>query len=174
MGPLKLVYLVRSLWKPSWRTIAGLESCVDCLPNQAQKHSLQALSTVVMELMQTYGKDDGVVGVDDLDRWSVDSDAFGFLSTVSSTVSVEALKQVSRFPAKSLYQGPLNTDLILWNSTRSSANRIDIAVSLFAWLGALQSLRELSILLRPETLFWGYSMVFSYLFFLRHRLSLSV
>lgn len=58
----------------------------------------------MMELMQTYGKDDGVVGVDDLDRWSVDSDAFGFLSTVSSTVSIEALKQVSRFPAKSLYQ----------------------------------------------------------------------
>ena len=33
----------------------------------------------MMELMQTYNKNDGVVGVDDLVRWPVDSDAFGFL-----------------------------------------------------------------------------------------------
>ena len=49
----------------------------------------------MMELMQTYDKHDGVVGVDDLERWPVDSDAFGFLSTVSSTASIEALEQVS-------------------------------------------------------------------------------
>ena len=46
-----------------------------------------------MEFMQTYDKNDGVVGVDDLDRWPVDSDA----STVSSTLSIEALKQMSQF-----------------------------------------------------------------------------
>ena len=51
----------------------------------------------MMELMQTYDKNDGVIGVDDLDHWPVDSDAFGFLSTVSSTVSIDVLEQVSQF-----------------------------------------------------------------------------
>ena len=92
-----------------------------------------------MELMQTYDKNDGVVGVDDLDRWPVDSDAFEFLSTVSSTVAIEALKQVSQFSVKSSYPGSLSTDLLLWNSIRSSINQIDIAVSLCAWLDGLQS-----------------------------------
>lgn len=39
-------------------------------------------------------KDDGVVGVDDVDRWPVDSDAFGFLSALSTTKSIESLKEV--------------------------------------------------------------------------------
>ena len=56
---------------------------------------MQALSTtIMMELMQSFDKND-LVRVDDLDRWPVDSDAFGFLSTVSSTASIEALEQVS-------------------------------------------------------------------------------
>lgn len=38
--------------------------------------------------------------------------SFRFLSTVSSAVSIEALKQVSRFPTKSLYPGSLNTVFI--------------------------------------------------------------
>lgn len=49
-----------------------------------------------MELMQKYEKDDGMVGVDDLDRWPVDSNAFGFLLATSTTESLEGLKQVSR------------------------------------------------------------------------------
>lgn len=32
-----------------------------------------------MGLVQTYDNDDRVVGVHDLDRWPVGSDAFGFL-----------------------------------------------------------------------------------------------
>ena len=98
-----------------------------------------------MELMQTYDKNDGVLGVDDLDRWPVDSDAFEFLSTVSSTVAIEALKQVSQFSVKSPYPGSLNTDLTPWNSIHSSINQIDIAVSSCAWLDALQSPRGPSI-----------------------------
>lgn len=49
-----------------------------------------------MVLMQKYEKVDGVVGVDDLDRWPIDSDAFGFLSATSSTGSIEVLKQVGQ------------------------------------------------------------------------------
>jgi hypothetical protein len=49
-----------------------------------------------MELMQKYTKDDGMVGVDDLTRWPVESDAFGFLSAISTTKSITALRKVSR------------------------------------------------------------------------------
>ena len=45
--------------------------------------------------METRDKNDGAVGVDNLDHWPVDSDSFEFLSTVSSPVAIEALKQVS-------------------------------------------------------------------------------
>ena len=99
----------------------------------------------MMELMQTYDKNDGVVGVDDLDRWPVDSDAFGFLSTVSSTVSIEVLEQVRQFSAGFSFLGSLGTVLTTLNSTHSSANRIDIVVSLCAWLDAPQSPRGPSI-----------------------------
>lgn len=100
----------------------------------------------MMELMQTYDKIDGVVGVDDLDRWPVDSDAFGFLFTLSSTMSIEALKQVRQFSVEFSYLCSVGTELIPLNSIHSSANRIDIVVSLCAWLDALQSPRGPSIL----------------------------
>lgn len=48
-----------------------------------------------MELMQKYVKDDGMVGIDDVSRWPVDSDAFAFLSAISATESIESLKQVT-------------------------------------------------------------------------------
>lgn len=83
----------------------------------------------MMELMKTYDKNDGVVGVDDLDCWPVDSDTFGFLSRVSSTMSIEALKQVSQFLVEFSYLGSLGTELIPLNSIHSSANRIDCTVS---------------------------------------------
>lgn len=144
---------------PADGNIAGLESCVDCLPDQVQALSMRPLSSIMMELMQTYDKNDGVVGVDDLDRWPVDSDAFGFLSTASSTVTIEALKQVSQFSVRSSCS--LSTDLSLWNSTRSSISQIDIAVSLCAWLDALQSLRGHSILSKLEV-FDGNMLLFPF------------
>lgn len=74
--------------------VAGLELCVDNKPSQSQGLSIKAVATITMELMQKYEKGDGVVGVEDLDRWPIDSDAFGFLATTSSTRSIEVLKQV--------------------------------------------------------------------------------
>lgn len=48
-----------------------------------------------MQLMQKYDKADGTIGVDDLQRWPMDSAAKGFLSASGSAVSLEVLKQVS-------------------------------------------------------------------------------
>lgn len=47
-----------------------------------------------MCLMQKYEKGNGIIGVDDLERWPVGSNAFEFLSAASSTTSVERLKNV--------------------------------------------------------------------------------
>lgn len=66
-----------------------------------------------MELMQKYVKDDGMVGVDDVDRWPVDSDAFGFLSAISTTESIETLKQVSVPYASGLKVEGYETDGLL-------------------------------------------------------------
>lgn len=48
-----------------------------------------------MELMQKYPKDDGAVGVEDLDRWPCNSNAVGFLSETTSVTSVGELMKVS-------------------------------------------------------------------------------
>jgi hypothetical protein len=44
--------------------------------------------------MQKYEKDKGIIGVDDLERWPVGSDAFEFLSATSSISSLKDLKEV--------------------------------------------------------------------------------
>lgn len=50
-----------------------------------------------MELMQKYEKDFGMIGVDDLDRWPLESDAVQFLSATASALTVEELKKVGAF-----------------------------------------------------------------------------
>ena len=47
-----------------------------------------------MELMQKYCKEDGVIGVEDLDRWPFSSNAVAFLSDTTSALSAKELKQV--------------------------------------------------------------------------------
>jgi hypothetical protein len=56
------------------------------------------LASITMEIMQKYVKDDGMVGVDDVERWPVDSDAFNFLSALSTAKSIEFLKEVPKLP----------------------------------------------------------------------------
>jgi hypothetical protein len=51
--------------------------------------------------MQKYIKDDGAVGVQNLDRWPSDSNAVGFLSMTTSTTSVNGLMKV-RLTSRSL------------------------------------------------------------------------
>ncbi|KAJ0418425.1 hypothetical protein BJY00DRAFT_302817 [Aspergillus carlsbadensis] len=47
----------------------------------------------MMELMQKYVKDDGVVGLDNLDCWQSSSAAIKFLSVMTSASSLEELKK---------------------------------------------------------------------------------
>ena len=43
----------------------------------------------MMELMQKYVKEDGVVGIEDLDRWPSDSAVVDFLSATTSASSAK-------------------------------------------------------------------------------------
>jgi hypothetical protein len=53
----------------------------------------------MMELMQKYVKDDGAVGIDDLERWQACPAAIEFLSAITSASSFEELKNVCDPPS---------------------------------------------------------------------------
>ncbi len=57
---------------------------------------VEALGRIMMELMQKYTKEDGAVGIEDLERWPSDCDAVEFLSLTTSAASVHELREVSR------------------------------------------------------------------------------
>jgi hypothetical protein len=48
-----------------------------------------------MRLMQKNGKDQGVVSVNDLERWPIDSAAIEFLSATETAESIRSLRNVS-------------------------------------------------------------------------------
>jgi hypothetical protein len=50
-----------------------------------------------MELIQKYIKEDRAIGVDNLDRWPLNSDALGFLSATTSAASTAELLKVCYF-----------------------------------------------------------------------------
>jgi hypothetical protein len=78
----------------TWNT-ASQECCREFgSSNVASLQDVRALGYIVMELMQKYIKDDGAVGVENLDRWLSDSNAVGFLSMTTSTTSVNGLMKV--------------------------------------------------------------------------------
>lgn len=83
--------------------------CVECSPGQAQTVYIKKLGSIAMEIMQKYVKGDGMVGVDDLGRWPIDSDSFGFLLALSTTKSIESLKEVisHQVPRRLTYYLPL-------------------------------------------------------------------
>ncbi|EAS27242.3 uncharacterized protein CIMG_12566 [Coccidioides immitis RS] len=74
----------------------GLESCMELTRGQPQSRSIRALANIMMELMQKYDKDGGLVGVDDLERWPLNSDAVEFLVAVRA--SSRCRKKRSRLP----------------------------------------------------------------------------
>ena len=49
-----------------------------------------------MELMQKYAKADGVIGIENLDRWPSDSAAVEFLSATTSASSAKELMKVGQ------------------------------------------------------------------------------
>lgn len=55
-----------------------------------------------MRLMQKCDKDEGVVGVNDLERWLIDSAAMGFLSATETAGTIKSLRNVSS-PSKLSY-----------------------------------------------------------------------
>ncbi|EDN08844.1 hypothetical protein I7I51_00501 [Histoplasma capsulatum] len=65
--------------------IARLESCQPRPPNLPREREIKALGVVVMELMDKDAKEEGAIGVSDLQRWPTGSDAVGFLSATTST-----------------------------------------------------------------------------------------
>ena len=74
-------------------SIAGQECCG--VPDGSNPCDVRAVGYITMELMQKYAKDDGAVGIENLNRWPMDSDAVKFLSTTTSAGSVEDLREVS-------------------------------------------------------------------------------
>lgn len=57
--------------------------------------NIQDLGYIMMELMQGYAKEGPHVGLDDPDRWSVDT--VNFLSATTSATSVDELKKACLF-----------------------------------------------------------------------------
>ncbi|KAK9847395.1 hypothetical protein MYU51_019503 [Penicillium brevicompactum] len=72
--------------------IASLDHCIDCTPKQSEAAYIAALPSITMRLMQKYDKDQGVVGVNDLERWPIDSAAVGFLSATETAGSIKSLR----------------------------------------------------------------------------------
>lgn len=48
--------------------IASLEMCVEYLPGQAQNVYIKKLASITIEIIQKYMKDNGMVGMDNVDR----------------------------------------------------------------------------------------------------------
>ncbi|KAL2866165.1 uncharacterized protein BJX67DRAFT_388828 [Aspergillus lucknowensis] len=77
--------------------IGALEFCQEqCLEN-SQPRMIKSLASIIMILMQKHEKDereDGLLmGVEDTDRWPLESSAFRFLLMTSSAGSIEELRQ---------------------------------------------------------------------------------
>lgn len=64
---------------------------------------VRAVGYIAMELMQKYAKEDGAIGIDNLNRWPADSEAVKFLSMTTSAGSVEELKKVSKVASRKLW-----------------------------------------------------------------------
>jgi len=77
--------------------IASQEYCESRTYDGTRSRHIEALSRVVMELMQGYSKEDRAIGVEDLDRWPSDSNAVNFLSTTVTAASLAELMEVCQF-----------------------------------------------------------------------------
>ncbi|KAJ5558920.1 hypothetical protein N7535_009206 [Penicillium sp. DV-2018c] len=72
--------------------IACLDQCSECSPTETYTIYANTIPRITMALMQKHEKDVGIAGVNDLNQWPVDSDAFGFLSA-ASTEPIESLRK---------------------------------------------------------------------------------
>ncbi|EER43196.1 conserved hypothetical protein [Histoplasma capsulatum H143] len=67
--------------------IAGLEECLQLPAGSVPQYSKP------LGVMQKYEKEDGKIGVDDIERWGCDSNAIGFLSSIGSRSSLGTLRK---------------------------------------------------------------------------------
>ncbi len=76
---------------------ASQESCHEMArSNNPGVNDVRALGRIMMELMQKHAKEDGRVGIENVDRWPTDSAAFDFVSATTFATSATELMQVSQ------------------------------------------------------------------------------
>jgi hypothetical protein len=73
--------------------IANQECCHNA--NGRDHSDVRALGYIAMQLMQKYAKDDGTIGIDNLNRWSESSEPVKFLLMTNTATSIQELMQVS-------------------------------------------------------------------------------
>ncbi|PVH68125.1 hypothetical protein DL98DRAFT_554926 [Cadophora sp. DSE1049] len=71
--------------------ITNLQYC-KTIDGTGESRDVRALSPIMMQLMQKYVNDDGVVGVDNLRRWPSDGNAVAFLFETTSAASALELQ----------------------------------------------------------------------------------
>lgn len=99
---------------------ARVDCCIPRQTSRVQASDLAPVSRIMMELMQKYAKDDGAVGIDDLERWSACPVAIEFLSAITSASSFEELKKVCEPPSNFA----LNS-LIVFSATLFDKNSVE-------------------------------------------------
>jgi hypothetical protein len=77
----------------AYTEVANQECC--SVVDQSGMCDIKSIGYITMELMQKYAKDDGAIGIENLNRWRMDSDAVKFLSTTTSAGSFAELRRVS-------------------------------------------------------------------------------
>jgi hypothetical protein len=86
--------IVRTQLRKASDFLARIDCCAIRPAGRVQTKDLAPVAHVMMELMQKYVKNDGAVGIDNLDRWRNRSVAVEFLSATTSAGSFEELKKV--------------------------------------------------------------------------------
>lgn len=83
-----------SCWFRFANEVAASQDCCGVM-DRSHPRDVRAVGYITMELMQKYAKEDGAIGIENLNRWSMDSDAVKFLSMTTSAGSIEELRKVS-------------------------------------------------------------------------------
>ena len=75
---------------------ADQEHCIKVGPSKDGDRDVRAVGHMAMALMQKFSRDDGTIGIGDLNRWPSSSNAVSFLSETTCANSVAELIQVRR------------------------------------------------------------------------------
>ena len=76
------------------KDVGRLEKCVSQTKKKSELTDMSCVGNIMMELLQKYVKDDGKVGIENLDRWPSDSVAVTFLSSTITASSLKTLMEV--------------------------------------------------------------------------------